>query len=133
MLDEMNLDLDAIDRRATALVQSHRVLMQKLVGMRAKHHLTQADVAERMGVSQPTVAAFERYDSNPTLSTIRRYALAVEACLEEDVVDDCASMRRLEAIATDSPAPRFRPTRPMPNLAPSVWATVPAIAVPEYV
>ncbi len=49
------------------------------MALRKKHHLTQADVAERMGVSQPTVAEFERYDANPTLSAIRRYALAVGA------------------------------------------------------
>jgi transcriptional regulator with XRE-family HTH domain len=40
-----------------------------------------------MGVTQPSVAAFEREDSNPTLSTIRRYALAVGARISYQVLD----------------------------------------------
>ena len=42
-----------------------------------------------MGVSQPTVAAFERYDANPTVSSIIRYAMAVDALIDIKVVDDC--------------------------------------------
>lgn len=85
----MSDDNELLERRAEALVEGHIELMKRLIAMRAKHHLTQDEVAERMGVSQPTVAAFERYDSNPTLSTIRRYAMAVEARIEHEVVDDC--------------------------------------------
>ncbi|GAA1490492.1 hypothetical protein GCM10009626_32380 [Brachybacterium sacelli] len=44
-----------------------------------------------MGVSQPTVAAFEHYDSNPTLATIQRYAMAVDAVLHTRVIDDCGN------------------------------------------
>jgi transcriptional regulator with XRE-family HTH domain len=83
-------DLDTLDRRADALVDGHVRLLRDLVAMRTAHGLTQAEVAERMGVSQPTVAAFERYDANPTLSTLRRYALAVEARMETAVIDECA-------------------------------------------
>ncbi|MFD6163694.1 helix-turn-helix domain-containing protein [Oerskovia sp. NPDC060287] len=82
-------ELIAIERRADSLIESHEVLLSELVKLRKKHRLTQAEVAERMGVSQPTVAGFERYDANPTLSTVRRYALAVGAKLDERVVDDC--------------------------------------------
>ena len=84
-------DLDTLDRRADALVDGHARLLRDLVAMRAAHGLTQAEVAERMGVSQPTVAAFERYDANPTLSTLRRYALAVEARMETAVIAECAA------------------------------------------
>lgn len=83
--------LEAIDARAEDLVRSHRELMTKLVGFREHHHLTQAEVAERMGVSQSTVSSFERYDSNPTLSTIRRYALAVGVRIRHEFVDDCVA------------------------------------------
>lgn len=62
--------------------------MDQLVALRKTHNLSQADVAERLGISQPAVAAFERYDSNPTLSTLRRYALAIEARLSFEVIDD---------------------------------------------
>jgi len=78
-----------LQSRAEALVDSHDDLMTRLVEQRKLHELTQAEVAERMGVSQPTVAAFERYDANPTLSTIRRYALAVGASIEHTVKDVC--------------------------------------------
>lgn len=82
-------DLSALEDRADSLIDAHDHLLEALRKLRAKHHLSQAQVAERMGVSQPTVAAFERYDANPTLSTIRRYALAVGARIEEIVSDDC--------------------------------------------
>lgn len=64
---------------------------QGLVDQRRKHkeRLTQGVVAERMGVSQSTVAELERYDSNPTLRTLQRYANAVEALISFRVVDDC--------------------------------------------
>lgn len=82
-------DFARLEAQADDLVQNHRHLMKTLIAMRKRHNLTQDEVAERMGVSQPAVSAFERYDSNPTLSTIRRYALAVHARIEERVVDDC--------------------------------------------
>lgn len=64
---------------------------QALVDQRKNHkdRLTQAEVAERMGVSQSTVAELERYDSNPTLRTLQRYANAVEALISLKVSDDC--------------------------------------------
>jgi transcriptional regulator with XRE-family HTH domain len=50
-----------------------------------------AEVGERMGVSQPRASQFERYDSNPTLDAVRRYAAAVGARLDTRVIDDHAS------------------------------------------
>lgn len=110
---EAAIDIEALERRAEALVEAHRVLLRDLVKMRRKHNLTQSEVAERMSVSQPTVAAFERYDANPTLATVRRYALAVGACLDERVTDGCAhhedlSSRRIEAIVTGAPPAKFK-------------------------
>ena len=86
---DIDEDTAELERRADALVQNHRRMLEKLIKMRSDHNMTQADVAFAMGVSQPTVAAFERYDSNPTLATIRRYALAVHARLDDEVIDDC--------------------------------------------
>ena len=88
MTDE---SIDVIERRADSLIENHERLLADLVRHRKKHNLTQATVAERMGVSQPTVSEFERYDANPTLSTIRRYALAVGVRLVDRVVDDCCA------------------------------------------
>ena len=86
----MDESIERIDARADSLVQGHTDLLQGLVALRKKHKLTQGEVAERMSVSQSAVSQFERYDSNPTLATLRRYALAVGARIEERVLDDCA-------------------------------------------
>ncbi len=63
-------------------------MIRDLVAMRVQHKLKQGVVAERMGVSQSAVSQFERYDSNPKLSTVRRYALAVGARIEYRLTDD---------------------------------------------
>jgi transcriptional regulator with XRE-family HTH domain len=85
----MTEEMSRIEARADSLVDAHEVLMRSLVRLRKTHGLSQEVVAERMGVSQPTVASFERYDANPTLATIRRYALAVGARVQNSVIDDC--------------------------------------------
>ena len=51
-------------------------LARELIGSRAKAGLTQAQVAERMGTSQPTVARLES-GHKPSLKTLERYAEAV--------------------------------------------------------
>jgi transcriptional regulator with XRE-family HTH domain len=69
--------------------EDHTVLQRvidRLIGFRKVLGLTQKDVAERMGVGQSTVAGFETEMSDPRLSTLQRYARAVEARL--DVVID---------------------------------------------
>ena len=80
---------ESLERRADLLVDARDRLLEGLVRLRKEHKLSQQTVAERMGVSQPTVAAFERYDANPTVSSIIRYAMAVDALLDIKVVDDC--------------------------------------------
>ena len=80
---------ESLERRADLLVDARDRLLEGLVRLRKEHKLSQQTVAERMGVSQPTVAAFERYDANPTVSSIIRYAMAVDALIDIKVVDDC--------------------------------------------
>lgn len=77
-----------IRRRAKLLAREQHKLMRELVEQRERHNLSQGEVGDRMGMSQSAVSQFERYDSNPTLNSIRRYALAVGAVLEIDVKDD---------------------------------------------
>lgn len=57
-------------------------VLDRLVGFRKALRLTQAEVARRMGVKQPTVSGFETEVSDPRLSTLQRYARAVEARIE---------------------------------------------------
>jgi transcriptional regulator with XRE-family HTH domain len=77
-----------LEARAEQLVESHYELMQSLIALRKKKGLSQETVGERMGISQPGVAAFEAMDSNPTLSSVRRYAHAVGARITHQVIDD---------------------------------------------
>lgn len=77
-----------IAKRAKQLVESHGNLLDELIAIRVKNGLSQEAVGIRMGVSQPAVAAIEDDDSNPTLSTIRRYALAVGATIDYKVTND---------------------------------------------
>jgi transcriptional regulator with XRE-family HTH domain len=51
--------------------------MAVLAAHRKRLNLTQRDVAERLGVTQPAVAALERPNAAPTLATMQRYAEAV--------------------------------------------------------
>jgi transcriptional regulator with XRE-family HTH domain len=84
-MNENSKDLEA---RAEQLVESHYELMQSLIALRKKNGLSQETVGERMGISQPGVAAFEAMDSNPTLSSVRRYAHAVGARITHQIIDD---------------------------------------------
>ncbi|MDR2374222.1 MAG: helix-turn-helix domain-containing protein [Bifidobacteriaceae bacterium] len=79
--------VEMLTRRMERLAEDHDRLLVSLRDMRRAKGLTQAQVAERMGVTQPTVAQLERYDANPTLSTLRRYALAVGASTSTSVSD----------------------------------------------
>ena len=60
-------------------------LARKLIEARAKAGLSQSDVAERMGTSQPTVARLES-GHKPSLKTLERYAEAVGMIVEINLV-----------------------------------------------
>lgn len=70
---------------ATALADADLRMRRALVSARRGAGLSQNDVAEALGIKQSSVAAFERYDNDPRLSTIRRYALAVGAQVSHEV------------------------------------------------
>lgn len=104
--------IEVIEARADALYAAQEQLLESLVDLRRSRQISQETVAIRMGVSQPTVSAFERYDANPTLSTIRRYALAVGARLNLEVIPDYEGEAKaaradepkpLDVVALDSP------------------------------
>jgi transcriptional regulator with XRE-family HTH domain len=56
-------------------------LLDELVVRRKDLGLTQKQVADRMGVRQPTISGFETEASDPKVTTIQRYARAVDACV----------------------------------------------------
>lgn len=75
----------ALARLAAKLVDQDERLRRSLIQLRKARGISQTEVAEALGVTQPTVAAFERIDADPKLSTLRRYALAVGASIEHSV------------------------------------------------
>jgi len=81
----MELDENLLNR-ARLLVENDRLFLRSLISRRESLGYSQAQVAELLGITQPSVAAFERYDSDPKLSTIRKYALAVEANVDHLLV-----------------------------------------------
>lgn len=88
----MNEDKVKIEERAEQLIESHALLISQLIALRKKRNLSQELVGTRMGISPSAVESFEGDDSNPTLSSIRRYALAVGATIEHTVKDDVTAV-----------------------------------------
>jgi DNA-binding XRE family transcriptional regulator len=82
---------DPLALRADALVHQDEALLDSLIRIR-KDHFTQEDVAQKLGVKQSTIAAFERYGNDPKLSTVRRYAHAVGALIAHRVERDTGQL-----------------------------------------
>jgi len=60
-----------------------QTLAADLLAARAASCMTQSDVAARMGTTKSAVSRLERgVGAHPTLRTITRYALAVDAAIE---------------------------------------------------
>jgi transcriptional regulator with XRE-family HTH domain len=60
------------------LAGDQRELVDRLVEVRQTLGLSQTEVAARMGTSQSAVARLERGDADVRLSTLQRYAAALE-------------------------------------------------------
>lgn len=100
----MNVDdflgIDRSDPRqdlAARQVDEDDGLLDDLVARRLALGLTQTDVADRLGVSQSAVARFEGGDRDPHLSTLRRYALAVDCLVSHHVVPLETAVPRAQA------------------------------------
>ena len=63
-------------RREYDALEGEFELVRTLIKARASAGLTQAEVAERMGTTQSTVARLEGGRSTPTWKTLQRYAEA---------------------------------------------------------
>jgi DNA-binding XRE family transcriptional regulator len=81
--DDLDLEIEARSRRnpeyprILAAAERTRALVRALADARERAGLTQAEVARRMGTTQPAVARLERGDADPRLSTVERYAQVV--------------------------------------------------------
>lgn len=72
---------------ATQLAGSDYLLIADLVQKRIDSGFTQAQVAEKLSITQQAVSKFESLETDPRLSTIRKYALVVNALITHKIVD----------------------------------------------
>ena len=64
--------------QAEVFAQAYKIAMQ-VMDLRNKHGLTQAQLAERCGMSQADISRIERGSTSPTARTLQRIADALEA------------------------------------------------------
>lgn len=76
---------DEQDVLAGELVRADYAWVDQLVRTRKELGLSQAQVAQMMGRSQSVVSDIETMSSDPRLSTLRRYALAIGAAVKHRV------------------------------------------------
>jgi transcriptional regulator with XRE-family HTH domain len=96
--------------RAKLLAREDRQLKRDLIRLRESSGLSQREVAERIGITQQAVNKFERYDSDPKASTIRRYANAVGALVEHRVTLDVGQSEWIASAGTwEQPVESVRP------------------------
>ncbi len=80
--------LNPVRARAKVLARENREMRAALVQIRRDSGLSQQDVADLLEISQQAVQKLERYDADPKLSTLERYANAVGALVTHRVVVD---------------------------------------------
>lgn len=98
---------DPEQRLADDLTSADYEWMDQLVALRKRRNITQAQVAERMGLaSQSVVSDIENLNTDPKLSTLRRYALAVGA-----TVRHVARLAEVQVRVVSSPPSIEEPSR----------------------
>lgn len=116
--------------RAELLADNDRGLLRCLVDVRKARGLSQAEVGRLMGITQPSVAQFEAYDSNPTLAKIRRYAHAVRALIVHRVeIDEGQLFDRNLRTQWVTSSINMMPVESMANVVPSPAPTIRVAAI----
>jgi transcriptional regulator with XRE-family HTH domain len=82
MAEDDDLPLLPGFREMAVTERRRQALLAELVAQRRAAGLSQAEVADRMGTSQPAVARVEAGTGDVRLSTLERYAAAVGRRLE---------------------------------------------------
>lgn len=100
----------------------HHNLIETLVKMRKDRRLRQTVVAERMGTTQSRVSDFERIGGDPRLSTILRYARAVDAKVHIAATPVPRGWESLPARIVTHPTAAARPPHKM------TWASMDQVA-----
>lgn len=73
------------------LPELREIIANNLKVLRKRDHLTQQQLAERVGIKQPSIAAIEAGSASPSIETIARIAevfkLAPDVILRRDVFE----------------------------------------------
>lgn len=88
LLAQVISPLTLVRARAKVLARQDRHMRSELMRIRRQNDMTQKDVAAALGITPQAVQKLERYDADPKLSTLRRYANAVGAIVEHRVSAD---------------------------------------------
>ena len=92
------IDTDAALKRKVEEYLNEMMIEQKLAALRTQRGMTQAQLAARLGVSQPHIAKLEAGRAkNIELHTLCRWATALGAQLTIDVVPNGARKRKRTA------------------------------------
>jgi len=77
VLHDKHMANDAEYRAAYDALEEEFALVNSMIQARARAHLTQAEVAERMGTTESAVSRLESGRGRPNTNTLKRYADAV--------------------------------------------------------
>lgn len=111
------------ERLARILAENDLNLLWHLRAIRTDLDITQTELAQRMGVTQPAIAAFESQGNDPKLSTIRRYAHALGVVVDHAVAvnaGDNAARSRLDRWGS-SQVIHLAARQPAPAVARTGW------------
>lgn len=109
-------------RRARELAKSDYDFHEQLVKIRHDRGMSQADVAELLGITQQAVSKLERIGADPRLSTLRQYSHAVGALVKHVAMQDEGQLQAHDEWVTVTFAPRFGATTTAPSSQFSVSA-----------
>jgi len=96
------MELTKRDRLGTDLARQQTKLIRELKAVRVSSEATVTEVATTMGVDDAVVYRFEKGGTNPTLATVRRYALAVGAMLDLSAASVSSHTKKTVQEAADS-------------------------------
>lgn len=68
-------------KKAYDEMEAEYALIQRMIDQRAKHGMTQTDLARKVGTKQSAISRFEAGGSNPTVAFLYKIADALDAQL----------------------------------------------------
>ncbi len=94
------------ERDARARITPKEALAANVVVYRARKRLSQTELAERVGISRPTISRIERCDGDPTLDVLARIAAALNVDFADlfstEIGPEFSTNAELERRATES-------------------------------